>query len=315
VTGAHPNGGITIRAATPADLPDAHRIWRDAIDDYTGRLGGHPLPRENPGVMRLHAHCLATDPTRFQVAVRNSIRGEGRVVGFGSAVDRGPLWFLSMLFVDPGEQARGLGRALLGRLLGGADAAGLRLATATDSAQPISNALYASIGIVPRVPLLHLLGRREPGREVPGLPGGVTASPLWDGGEARAGAEVDALDREVIGFAHPEDHGYARAGEGQGFGYRDGSGSLLGYGYASMAGRIGPIAAREPDLVAAIFGHLLTAVEPRGASSIWLPGTAGPTVVAALRAGLRLDGFPVLLCWDRPFADLARYSPISPGLL
>ena len=34
-----------------------------------------------------------------------------------------------------------------------------------------------------------------------------------------------------------------------------------------------------------------------------------------LRAGFRIDGFPVLLCWDRPFADFARYLPISPGLL
>jgi hypothetical protein len=38
-------------------------------------------------------------------------------------------------------------------------------------------------------------------------------------------------------------------------------------------------------------------------------------VTALLEAGLRLEGFPVLLCWDRPFADLARYLPISPGLL
>ena len=44
---------------------------------------------------------------------------------------------------------------------------------------------------------------------------------------------------------------------------------------------------------------------------------AGPyrAVVPALQAGFRLDQFPVLLCWDRPFADLTRYLPISPGLL
>ena len=48
---------------------------------------------------------------------------------------------------------------------------------------------------------------------------------------------------------------------------------------------------------------------------MWLPGTAGEAVTATLRAGLRLDQFPILLCWDRPFADLTRYLPISPGLL
>src|SRR6185369_5365831 len=141
--------GVTIRQATLADLPDAHRIWRDAIDAYTERLGAQPMPRENPGVMRLHAHCIATDPTRFQVAVRSSIRGEGRVVGFGSAVDRGQLWFLSMLFVEPGEQARGLGKALLGALLP-EDLDGRVLATCTDAAQPISNGLYSTLAITPR---------------------------------------------------------------------------------------------------------------------------------------------------------------------
>jgi hypothetical protein len=62
-------------------------------------------------------------------------------------------------------------------------------------------------------------------------------------------------------------------------------------------------------------GHLTTAVEPRGAFAMWIPGSADRAVVGALAAGFRLDQFPVLLCWDRPFADLSRYLPISPGLL
>jgi len=37
--------------------------------------------------------------------------------------------------------------------------------------------------------------------------------------------------------------------------------------------------------------------------------------VATLQAGFRLEAFPVLLCWDRPFGDFTRYLPISPGLL
>jgi hypothetical protein len=48
---------------------------------------------------------------------------------------------------------------------------------------------------------------------------------------------------------------------------------------------------------------------------MWIPGSADQAVVAALRAGFRLEPFPVLLCWDRPVADLSRYLPISPGLL
>ncbi len=126
--------GITFRPATEADLPECSRLHREAIDAYIGRLGFPPQPLENPGLLRLHAHTLATDPTRFQVAERGGGNGaDGRLIGFGSAVDRGPMWFLSMLFVDPAEQARGLGKALLERLLP-QDLDGRRLATCTDSA-------------------------------------------------------------------------------------------------------------------------------------------------------------------------------------
>ena len=72
---------------------------------------------------------------------------------------------------------------------------------------------------------------------------------------------------------------------------------------------------RDAALLAPILGHLMTGSCPRGAFALWLPGTADRAVVAALRAGLRLDQFPILLCWDRPFADFTRYLPISPGLL
>ena len=56
-------------------------------------------------------------------------------------------------------------------------------------------------------------------------------------------------------------------------------------------------------------------MRPRGAFGIWLPGAAGEAIDPLLRAGFRIDGFPVLLCWDRPFVDFSRYIPISPGLL
>ena len=48
---------------------------------------------------------------------------------------------------------------------------------------------------------------------------------------------------------------------------------------------------------------------------MWVGGAADRAIVTALAAGFRLDTFPVLLCWDEPFADFSRYLPMSPGLL
>ena len=101
------------------------------------------------------------------------------------------------------------------------------------------------------------------------------------------------------------------------FDLNEGSTSLspLGYGYAGESGRLGPVAVRDPDLLGPILGHLTAAVTPRGASAIWVSGSADRALVPLLQAGFRLESFPVLLCWDRPYADFSRYLPISPGLL
>jgi GNAT superfamily N-acetyltransferase len=299
------------------------RIWRDALNDYMGRLNLPVIPDELGPIGRLHRHLHATDPERFWVAVRDTPTPEpdaGLPIAFGAAVRRDDVWFLSMLFVRPGEQGRGIGRALLDRLLPG-DAA--TLATGTDSAQPVSNALYASLGIVPRMPLLSVVGRPERLEALGALPSGMSVIPFEEiaggppdqDGHRRLVEEIDAIDREIAGFAHPQDHRFLRVDGRRGFLFLDPGGSAIGYGYASEVGRVGPVAVRDEALVAPVLGHLLRAVEPRGASALWMPGHAGPAVEGLLRAGFRLEGFPVLLCWSRPFADFSRYLPISPGLL
>ena len=310
--------GITFRLAVEDDLPECGRIHQEGIDGYLVPLGFPPLPRENQSLLRLHAHTRATSPDRFIVAERHKRLGRSRIVAFGSAIDREHLWFLSMLFVEPGEQARGLGKALMDRLLP-RERDGRVLSTCTDAAQPISNGLYAALGMVPRMPIFNLIGRPRPGWEPEALPGGVTAArvePAADGLlDAAQQAELDAFDRSIIGLAHPEDHAYDLRERPWLFAYRDGTGRLVGYGYTSEVGRIGPIAVVEPELQGPVLGHLLTAVEPRGASAIWLPGAADGAYRTALGAGLRIEGFPTLLCYDRPFGDFTRYVPTSPGLI
>ena len=200
---------------------------------------------------------------------------------------------------------------------------GFAMATATDSAQPISNALYSTYGIVPRIPLLNLIGRPERDGAFEPLPSGVTpvafdsiaSGPPGGAGHQALADAVDGLDRELLGVAHPIDHRYLRSESRRGWLYRGPDGAALGYGYATEAGRVGPVAVRDAALMVPVLGHLTSAVEARGAFALWLPGNADRAVVAALRAGFRLDQFPVLLCWDRPFADFGRYLPISPGLL
>jgi GNAT superfamily N-acetyltransferase len=312
---------LTYRPVRPDEIPACAAIWRTAINDYIVRLGQEELPPEMNPIIRLFSHLQSTDPDGFVVATAPAGDDSGRIVAFALAIRRERLWYLSMLFVLPELQGAGVGRRLLARVLPDDD--GVVRATATDSAQPISNALYATYGIVPRMPLLNLSGLPARPEAFGHLPSGIVpvafnaiaAGPADGDGHRRLSAAVDALDRELLGAAHPVDHRFLRSESRRGWLYHGPDGAPIGYGYAGEAGRLGPVAARDPALVAPILGHLTSAVVPRGAFAAWVGGAADRAVVALLGAGFRFDQFPVLLCWDRPFADFSRYLPISAGLV
>ncbi|MEA2606561.1 MAG: hypothetical protein QOI00_1318, partial [Chloroflexota bacterium] len=116
--------GHRIRPATPADLPVCAAIWRDSLNDYLGRLAQPEIPDDLVSILRLYDHLLATDPSTFLVAEAPAAGGEAArsssrtaespaIDAFAVVVRRDELSFLSMLFVRPTAQARGLGRALL----------------------------------------------------------------------------------------------------------------------------------------------------------------------------------------------------------
>jgi GNAT superfamily N-acetyltransferase len=312
--------GLAFRPVRVTELADCAAIWRVSINEYIVRLGQSEIPLEMAPIVRLYTHLQATDPDRFIVATLPDGSGE-RLVGFAAATVREHLWYLSMLFVLPEFQGAGLGRQLLTKVAPIDD--GMVRAVAVDSAQPISNAMYASEGMVPRMPLFSLTGLPRRPEAFGDLPSGVTSiafdeivagQPGGQGHQMLAEA-IDAIDRELLGVAHPADHRFLRTESRHGWLYRGPDGTPVGYGYAGEAGRVGPVAIRDEALLGPVLGHLTAVVVPRGAFALWAGGAADRAVVTALQAGFRMDQFPVLLCWDRPFATFSHYLPISPGLL
>jgi GNAT superfamily N-acetyltransferase len=290
-------------------MPECARLWDVSIGDYMARLNQPWFGGDLEPLLRLLSHFLGTDPDLFVCATLAD--DDDLPVGYGSATRRGSAWFLAMLFVRPDVQGNGVGRSLLEQILPLA-ADDLSRGTATDAAQPISNALYASFGLVPRIPVLRLVGRPDRRDALVPLPAGVTA--LAIGPHEDIDAELAVLDRSALGYAHPEDHAWFLAEGRQRFLFRR-DGAAVGYGYIAPTGRFGPIAALDPGLVAPIAAHLLSVAAAPGAYASWIPGPAGDLVSMLLQAGFVLEGFPTLVCWDRPFADFARYVPLGLALL
>jgi GNAT superfamily N-acetyltransferase len=326
--------GIGYRAGTEADLDACTGIWKAAIDDYQGRLAQPPTPSDLGPLRRLLVHVLATDPDRFWVAENG-----GEVVGFSSATLREGLWYLAMLFVRPGLQGDGLGSALMDLAQAGTAhvpvpgpddplSSGIHTwGMCTDAAQPISNALYARRGMLPRVPIWRLFGEIRRWSALPEVPASLEAVPFEEvvgggggggDGHRRLAEAVDAIDRDLIGAAHPGDHAYLRREGRSGFLLRERGNETaapLGYVYGSAGGRLGPLAAVDPALHPALLGLALRQTPMLGAVAMWVPGTADRATRSLLDAGLRYDGFPGLVCWSHPDHPFERYVPISLALV
>jgi hypothetical protein len=191
----------------------------------------------------------------------------------------------------------------------------------TDAAQPVSNGLYARRGMVPRIPAWRLFGDvRRPGalpllgRGLEAVPFEVIADPGPDGHRRLAGI-VNALDREILGLEHGVDHAFLRREGRAGFLVRERGGRALGYAYGSGSGRMGPVAALDPDLLPALIGAAVRETPVLGPLALWVPATADIAMRALLDAGLRLDGFPGLICWSSREHPFERYLPISLALV
>ena len=261
------------------------------INDYIVPAQPAGDRRETGPLLRLYRTSAAHRPgplrRRRCAPIRTRPNGE-RIVAFASAIVRERLWFLSMCFVLPG----GAGRAAsAGRCwnasLPARTAAMTPRATATDSAQPISNALYASFGIVPRMPAAQPHRACRAARDAFGtLPVGRHArSPFEDvagGGRRRrdraprAGRVVDALDRDGAWRRPPARPRYLRAEGRRGWLYR-GPGRRRRSATATRPRPAGSdrSPSSDADLWRPILGHLTADVSSRaGAFALWLPGTA-----------------------------------------
>ena len=300
----------SLRPIVAADLPSCVAVFYAALEDLRVRRGEPSWPRNEAAMERLFARLVASHaPGAWLCEV------DGATVGFGIAVERDSLWFLSFLFVAPDHQAGGLGRRILERTFPEGGPASWRarggvMATCVEAVQPVSTGLYAGYGLLPRTPLYLLAGRPREGA-LATLPKSVEAISFAaveaSEGDAALSMALDALDLSALRHRRAVDHRDDRAEGRVGWLYREAPGGPpLGYGYVQASGRVGPVLAVDGARLEPMIGHLMSTVEPAGAWQLVVPG---PSIAlpALLRAGLRFDDAPALLCADRPYFADERY--------
>jgi GNAT superfamily N-acetyltransferase len=225
-----------IRPAGEADLPAAY----DAF--YQTEVHGDPNPPP-PGSNAELRHVFHTG--RIYVA-----EVDGKVIGFGGAVSRGNQDILTDLFVQPGAQSSGLGKALLDHVL--PPAAG-RVRSTFSSSDHRAHSLYTRHGLRPLWPhyclaMRGMQARRWPDQDV----AMVETSPhdpellRWDAGlsgsERRLDFEYWARDQRAAMFW------LERAGRRVGYGVVRLNAGTLAHPDSCEAGPVG--VARPEDAAA-----------------------------------------------------------------
>jgi hypothetical protein len=225
-----------------------------------------------------------------------------------SALGRGRGWYRSMFFVLPGDQGRGVGRALLERALAYGEARKVEVRCVWSSLDPRAQARYVMAGMAPRWPIYRVEGDAAAVARFRARVG-------LDSSRARElpcdPIAAENLTAEVFGGNRADDLAYWRSDGAEAVAIERG-GEIAAFAYR-RGNRIGPAAGRdETALLQAVAAAAATA-SGGGSMTMRVPGACASLLEALVRSGVRIGELAVFLA-SRPFGRPELYLPSGPIL-
>jgi GNAT superfamily N-acetyltransferase len=297
------SGELHIRRVRPEDLEQVWGVHVAASNDLMVRRG-RPAARPTDAPVASDARAgLASDPDGYFCAVE-----EGRIRGMVSALVRGRVWYLSMFFVLPGDQGRGLGRALLERALAYGEARGAEVRCTWATLDPRAQARYVMAGMAPRWPIYRL---DADAAAVARLTARVGLDPRKRERPCDPGA-AEKLTAEVFGHGRAGDLAHWRGDGGAAVAIERG-GEVAAFAYR-RGERIGPAAGRdETALLQAVAAAAAAGASDGGSVTMRVPGACASLLEALVGSGFRI-GDPTLFMASRLFGRPELYLPSGPIL-
>jgi GNAT superfamily N-acetyltransferase len=268
---------MDIRPIGTEDISWCQQVFDASFNDLHRRYGlQDEEPSERAEWLRpILTHLLETDPSGSLGA---TVTGEP--VAFASSFRRDDYWFLSFLFVHPSAQGKGIGRNLLDELA--PPEPHVVRATVVESFQPVSTGLYARRGMVPRSIKYWLNGVSRPG-SLPSLADDVRRTALTE----EDVADIDDMDRAVLGFERPAEHRWWSRTLTRGWSYRRGS-TLVAYVYVDND-YVGPALAVDEQTLCAVVADIIGTAERPASMSVNLCADSSALFRMLLDAGARID--------------------------
>ncbi len=325
--------GLSARRGAAGDEQASFEVMRRAM--------GYEMVWADHAAMR--HHLRQSSGSSFWVAEETPRFHRPKTVGYGRSIVRDGVWCLTEFFVLPDYQKRGIGGALLDCCLRDGEEFGAESRLVLASQSTAADSLYIRrAGCFPRLPMLLLTGPAD-GLRVP-LEAAARIAEIPFGGAARpprtarmlaepllltteTEAALTALDREIVGYARPEEHRQWAVEMGGIHGSarmfrRASDGEIIGYAYLGAFGS-GPALALDPADLPAMIAHVAERERQRGRARrengflfaadryFAVAGINEITLRWLLDCGWRIT-FQYLFMSSRPMGRLDRYVCHNP---
>ena len=309
-------GAVSYRRATPSDVRPAYEVFRRSLFDYLFRqaLVDEATAKDPPiesGWARQAAwieHLWATSAENW-VAIDEA----GRVIGWAMSTERDGVLELTHFFVEPGIQARGVGRALLERAFP-VGSGRHRIIVATQDAPALALYLRFDVGYVTTSVDLIVRPTSTP----------RTSDLVFErlGVDEASVGVVARVEEAVLGHRRDLDTRFLlgmrpvwvarRAGDVVGFGFGPSPRPDPAIDDGPVAS--GPMAAFDPADLPAIIDHVVNeaAAANGGEFLISCPMSNRTALLHLLRRGYRIDPFYIKVLADDTSMQLDRWIHTGP---
>lgn len=294
-------------------MPDAFRVFRRSLVDYLRRTGQidpastDPSSSEIETSWALHAswmeHLAATSAEDWVAE-----DPDGRIIGWAQSIERGGMLELTMLFVDPSAQSRGVGRGLLERAfpLGRGH---VRIISATQD--PRALALYLQFGVAYLTTSIDVLGAPRASEIATDL----VIERVEPGDRAAAETSIADLERAILGHARPEDTRFLLGGRPAWLARR--GGRIVGSAFGVDAEGTGPIAALDPRDLPSLMATVENDAVEREVKEMGftIPMVNATALGHVLERGFQVDTFYTFILSSSDRMRLDRYVETQPTFI
>lgn len=309
-------GELLFRRRVAADMPAVYRVFRRALFDYLHRIGqadaataADPPIEEAWTLQRGWIEHFAETAAEDWVAED----GTGKVVGWALSTERDGMFELTLFFVDPAAQAKGIGRGLLERAFPPGRGRSRAIVATQD---PSALSLYLRFGVDYITTAVDLLGRPVASASQSDLAiervRYDSVGSHWNTSDLEA---IARIERSILGHERAADLQFllrerpawiARRGE-----------QVVGMAFGQGTGGTGPIGALDGEDLPALIATVESEAAGRGVEEIGffvpMSNTAAMSYLVGRR--FRFDPFFTFILGDPATMHLDRWVITQPGFI